>query len=74
MLDIREFTNQIMFSKLQAVISNNPIKNLLAVVSTLQAHPFYAEQDIMSQVSDCQDRDCLNIYILDKLSNLCKNV
>ena len=74
MQDIREFTSSIMTSKFLAVTSNNPIKNLMDVLATLQAHQFYAEQDIMSQVSDCKDRDYLNIYILDKLSNLCKNI
>lgn len=73
MLERHEFIHNIMSSKLQAAVSNNPIKNLMNVLATLQAHTFYADKDIMTQVSACQDRDYLNMYILERLSDLSRN-
>lgn len=68
-----EFRHNIIALKYQAIMSKNAIKDMLNIVATLQAHPFYADLDIMSQVSDCQDKLYLSSYIFRKVQDITFN-
>ena len=68
-----EFKQNIITLKYQAIMSKNAIKDMLNIVATLQAHPFYADQDIMSQVSDCQNKLYLSSYIFRKVQDITFN-